>query len=790
MNRSARAETEPVHVARAMEAMLCRSVLAGVILGLGGMSAAAAPVRVSFDWPAGAPAFTAAQIHVHAVRLAGDTASAAPVDADTAPEGVVLDLSAGVWQVQAYAGGYWSQGAEVTVGATPGAVRLAFWPAASLHGKIEAAQGQSLPGSINVKLRASQTAGGDITPAQPAAPPLKAGPAQAELNCRIAAGEWSCLAPAGVFDARLEVAGFVPRYAWGVNLKTAEMADLGDTELQRALSVFGRAVPKVGSGPPGSCRATLQPDAERRGGAGPDPDNPPATEKTFTVPVNREGHFQIAGVMPGRHLLTVDCAAASGLAELDVQPEGETRVDPPVTLEELTLDIGVSPRADPAGKPWQLSVEATAPRLRTIADAAAVDANGRWMRRGLMAGSYRVAVASSDGVEWLKKDFELQPGSAPLALRLASVRVAGRVLLNSLPVRARLVFSNQAGGDAVTLQSDDRGGFTGLLPIAAGAQETFWSVEAHVAHPSTTRQLAEVDVPTVASGARAWLDLTLPTIPVRGSVTREDGRPENGAQITFEAAGSGYRTATSSDGEGGFEMEDLPAGKYNAVAESPYGVSDPAPFTVADGSQSELKLTLHPNLHIPFYVVSSDGPIAGATVQVWMAPGVPRALGHTDQNGRFEVTLPPGTSEVGLTVGAPDYAIRLLKMPVSSAPSANDGNQPSDQNTVTLGTTGGTLVLNFEPPEGALDRAATPYLVHNGAIVDARTLAGWGTDQAGANSDEPAEVDGIEPGDYALCVVTDPSQLATLWQGNVPKDRCSTGAVTQGQTLTLAPIQP
>ena len=238
-------------------------------------------------------------------------------------------------------------------------------------------------------------------------------------------------------------------------------------------------------------------------------------------------------------------------------------------------------------------------------------------------------------------------------------------------------------------------------------------------------------------------------------------------------------------------MADLPPGKYNAVAESSYGPSDPTPFAVTDGSESQLKLILHPNLHIPFYVVSKDQePLSDVTVQVWLAPGVPRALGRTNRDGRFEATLPPGTTEVGLTVGAPDYAIRLVKMPVSSTPVANQGDPSQNQNTITLDTNGGSLVLNFEPPEGTLDRSTTLYLAHNGALVDARTLAGWGTDQAGANSDGPAEVDAIEPGDYALCVVKDPSQLASLWQGDLPQDLCSMGTVKTGQTLTLAPQSP
>ena len=90
-----------------------------------------------------------------------------------------------------------------------------------------------------------------------------------------------------------------------------------------------------------------------------------------------------------------------------------------------------------------------------------------------------------------------------------------------------------------------------------------------------------------------------------------------------------------------------------------------------------------------------------------------------------------------------------------------------DAHTITLDTAAGTLVLNFQPPGRTLDNFAALYLVHNGAIQDARTIAGWGTDQAGTNINGPVTVDMIEPGDYALCRA-DPAEVSALWTGPVP----------------------
>lgn len=767
------------------ETMSSRSVWIATVLALCAMRIHGLPVRLNFDWPSSTPPSSSIRVHIYAARMAGAEASAAPLQTDSGPDGIVLDLEPGVWLVQAFAPGFWTEGAEINAGGQMSGAQLTFWPATSLMGEVTPAPGETLPRAIDIKLNSHQTPATQDKAAQASLP--QRNPAHAELICPISSGKWSCAGPAGVFDVRIDAEGYAPRYVWDVNLKPGENSDLGKTQLQRVLSVFGRAVRKDGSAPQGPCRAILLPDAERGGGPGAaEPDNPPPDEQSFAVPLSQQGYFQVVGTMQGNHSVTVACPAASGFALVKVQSSGETRMDP-MTLEELTLDFAISPKLDPEGKPWKLTIDVTAPRLRRIADFSDAADDGHWTRHGLMAGSYRVAVSSSDGMQWLKQDFDLRPDIGPFALHLASVRVAGKVLLNGLPVKARLEFSDEDGGDPVILNSDLSGRYVGLLPIASDAKDTSWIMVAHVAHPETTRKLSDLLVPRVPEGKTVPLDLELPNMPVRGVVVSEDGKPQKGAQVTFKSDG-GYQTATSSDDLGSFEMADLSPGRYTATAQSDYGVSDPTPFTVTDTSENKLKLIMHPNLHIPFYVVAKDQePIADAAVQLWIAPGIPQAFGHTNRDGRYDATLPPGTAEVGLTVGAADYAVNLVKMPVSSTPQPNQSDPSQNQNSVTLHTDGGSLVLNYEPAEGTLDRSAALYLAHNGTIVDARTLAGWGTDQSGTNENGPAEVELIEPGDYALCVVTDPSQLADLWQGNTPKDRCSSGTVKQGQVLTLSP---
>jgi len=728
------------------------------VLAVWGSPAAALPVRVAFDWPSGRPA-SAPRARIQALRTAGPAGGGQTVEAEAGPDGVVLDLGDGVWQVQASAPGFWSAGAEVAVDAKgPAGVRLALWPAALLHGEILAAGGGPLPGDLDVRLSA--------------APPAP-GPSRAELRCPIDRGTWGCPGPAGLFDVRLEAVGYAPRYAWDVGLEAATTTDLGRTVLRRGASVFGRAVRRDGSNPPGPCRATLQADVARRGAVEPDPARAPEGATNLSAPLSGRGYFHVAGVPPGGHLLAVECAGASALRELRVEADTETRIDPPLALEELTLDVAVTPAVDPEGRPWRLTVDTTAPLWRRIADRAAASADGRWTRRGLTAGSYRVALQGADGTQRLQRFFELGAGSGPLSLRVGFVEVAGRVRLGVQPLRARLVLFNQAGGEPATLTSDGDGRFQGSVPVTPGVLEPRWTVEVHAAQPPINRRLEGVGLQPGAGQDSAWLELALPAFAVRGTVVAEGGRPVSGVQVSFENTSGGARTATATDEAGAFELLELPPGSYTAVAESAEGVSDPTALEVVDGVEGDLKLVLNRSQRVAFSVVSSQGPVAGAAVQVWLPPGVPRVFARTDGDGRFEAALPPGTTEVGLTVGAPGHALKLIRLPV-----------PPDQ-SITLADDGGTLVLDLQRPGRGLDGSTTPYLVHDGAIEAAGALAGWGS-AGGAGAAGPDVVEAIEPGVYALCLVG-PAEVAALWRGALPSDRCRTGSVEPNRTLTLAP---
>jgi len=192
------------------------------------------------------------------------------------------------------------------------------------------------------------------------------------------------------------------------------------------------------------------------------------------------------------------------------------------------------------------------PRLRRIADHETTAAEGRWERRGMVAGNYRFDVSSSDGRPWLQRFFNLSANSGPLRLTLPFMQLSGQVRLSTKPVRARLIFHNEAGGEPVTLISDGNGFFQGVVPVTPGVDETKWTVEARAANPPISRRVMGVSVRTIGETS-AWLDLTLPLFAVHGIVVSETGKRQNNAEVTLEEISNGAKISTATDDSGGFE---------------------------------------------------------------------------------------------------------------------------------------------------------------------------------------------------------------------------------------------
>jgi carboxypeptidase family protein len=438
----------------------------------------------------------------------------------------------------------------------------------------------------------------------------------------------------------------------------------------------------------------------------------------------------------------------------------------------LTLAIRVVPPRDPAGRPWRLDVVEITRDNRVIAVGVGLPPEGRWQRTGLTRGLYRLDLANGAGHPWLGRVVELDERTAPVLLRAPSVKVSGLLQLGVRPLRARAVFRDDAGNARIPLESAADGRFSGYLPWTEEGRYRGWAVEVQAASPPVNHRLEGVLVPA-ARGGEAWLDLVVPHTGVRGTVLAEDRAPQEGALVLCEGLEEGLGTTVAfSDARGVFDLTGLAAGAYRLSAEGPHGLSDPREVRVGPDDQEELELVLTRRKRLVSGLVRAGGePVALAVVHFWMAPARSRGSALTDAQGRFELALPSGVDEIGLTVGARGYALKMTRVAAS-------GPEPV---VVELERAAGTLVLESLP--GGADSV---LLAHAGSVQSMDALAAW----AAENGEEPRAdrlvIPAVEPGRYSVCWAR-PRDREAVWAGKGGAGLCRTGQLAADGELSLSP---
>ncbi|MFP5247263.1 MAG: hypothetical protein ACLGH0_11265, partial [Thermoanaerobaculia bacterium] len=250
----------------------------------------------------------------------------------------------------------------------------------------------------------------------------------------------------------------------------------------------------------------------------------------------------------------------------------------------------------------------------------------------------------------------------------------------------------------------------------------------------------------------------------------EAGRRAVHVVVTAQTA-TGTLQALSDDGK--FSFDAMPSGTTTLTATTADRATiEPLRLELSDTDESrDVRLVVSPDTMFEGVVQSTTGPILGA--RVWCVPSMLQSLvapQPTDVDGRFRVRVPPLSTAVALSVAAPGFAVRLMRLPI-----------PEEPLQVLLQQTGGSLVI-----DAAITENARPYLVHDGVIVDAFAFAYLA--RARVMEDSPRRLhivaDLIEEGVYSLCVMAhDDAVLAE--NGRLPPDRCTSASVIRGVPAVL-----
>ncbi len=689
-----------------------------------------------------------------------------------APGLAALDLEPGsVWSVRAEAPGYWSDVATVVPGTGRSHASLVLWPSTTLGGELFGQPELGAAPALVVSFQGTAAAADGPLPL-------------ASADCALSEHRFTCEVPAAATDLRLHVPGYVTHYRWGVTLRAGSTFDLGRIFLQRGASVVGWARRHEDGLPAAGCRIVL----ERRS-AGPVLDPADSERKRLEAggaSPNDRGFFQLAGVAPGEYVLL---ASAPGFATTVRYPvrvfeDAETELTEPVVLERpIDLAVAIVPATDPWGRRWH--VEAMRPGRvpgysRRLGGSAATP-QGEWWLGAIAPGRVELSVLSSDlGTRWHTQEVVAGRDGAHVDLVLDLLPLRGTVTLGDHPLEAKVWFGGQMGAVRIPFETDSEGVFSGYLPKPGR-----WRVQVRSTQGTIARTLDGVEVTRPPGKALAEVTLRVPDTTLRGRVMDESGAPFRDAAVRTRprAGGSaeGYQGEHRSGADGRFEIVGLAAGEHVAVARAGGLESDPVVAVVPDqGEAPEVSLVLRERWSVSGIVRTERGGVPGAFVKALTLPasiGGEQAV--TDVRGRFVLGLPAACRELLLSVSAPGFSRRALRVPVTRG----------EELVVDVEQRGGTLTLTWPPR--AWER--TPlFVVHSGVAEHILEYALWAASQ-GWTLDEEATavpVPSLEAGGYSLCAATG-RELAMVLAGLAVPSNCSSGYLPPFGELTLtAPRLP
>ncbi|MCB1034573.1 MAG: carboxypeptidase regulatory-like domain-containing protein [Acidobacteria bacterium] len=691
---------------------------------------------------------------------------------------VALELPAeGVWRVTLRAGGLWAAPTLATVDERAGKVQVRLRRVGYFGGVLKTPRGEVVPEEVKVRLRSPEGGEGHGEDPGYTFP-------ETSVSCPASKERFECELPAGRFDLRVRAKGFVSEYLWGVEVRAAQLKDVGLVTLHRGASLVGRLEVSEGRLVAGACRVSITPFVSGvPEGAG----RRRHRELALEAKVGKDGFFHFQDIQPGSYVVEAE-QKGFGSAKyfpVTVMENAETELREPLLLEPpVEISVAVNPPRDAFGEPWKWRLYEPSDVSEQLEEVAAgtLSEDGLLHRGGLVSGPYTVVLLDKVGSRFAFETIDLGPRSETLFLDLPVVWMQGDVRLGDEPLEAELLFGGPGGIQQVEVRSGEDGRFSGFLP-----RDGRWVVRVVSESPPVRRTLRGIEVEDRLGEGMAEISLRLPDTEIRGKVVDGDGAPVFAATVRVVELDALSHDSTRTDRDGSFLLRGFGEGSISVVAEDGEARSDQVTVHLTEAASTPpVRLVIREDVAIRGRVVSSSGGVPGAKILAGaFGPGGRLMLfgdsASTDIEGTFELKAPSAASHLQLAVFAPGYALALVRLEVGSPEPVVVDVQPD----------GGALTLDFGAES---DRRAGPPLqpvvFAEGMILDGNVLQAWARFNKEPN-DDPSRwvVPALPPGSYSACLI---AVGADTVEGplNASQAGCVEGFLPPGGDLSLTPTSP
>lgn len=598
-----------------------------------------------------------------------------------------------------------------------------------------------------------------------------------------------CPVPAGQFDVKVELPGFMPLYFWATDVEAGEPEDLGRFEFQKGASFVGWVLP------PDLAPVELQQVDLRlepvlgdglqdgQGGIGRPGDGDRFKLLTMSTHPSAEGFFRFSGLEEGIYRLVASGYSTqkdleSSVSPVTILPNLETRLTTPLELQRPgTLTVYVDPPVQPDGEPWVIVLLDKGGRHHDDGPTVShVDYSGVWFAEGVHPGAYTLVLQTSEGPDrkrWAVRDIEVD-GDLIESVDLPVVEVRGELRRGSKVLAGSIWFGGRFGPESVLMEADEEGRFRGFLPHAGE-----WDVDVRREGQHSTQNLEPVVIDP-PQGGYAELEVELPWTNIPGRVVNEEGRPvENANVFAVRDVGREFIGQTLSSQGGEFEFSGLETGRVWIGSSGPDGEAEPVEIDLREGLRTEvLELMLERPAARTITLQTDAGPVAGA--RVWYLPTGPGPRlvkeGRTDPDGKLQLLVPTSIDSVDLEILPGSLAMRVLRIEFGE----------EREQVISLNPWGSFLQLDGGGrPINHLAMFKDGVLVPrmNVLLHWIRETTGQGVDFEQVGSFEIPRADW---GTYVLCAADeiDGSQLELAAAGGTPEG-CASGYLAPGGTLSL-----